>query len=391
MDKNVHTCIIAVGYNRPDSMERLLNSLQRADYTDDMVDLLISIDKGARQSEVIEVAEKFSWKNGKKTIRAYSERQGLRPHIIQCGDMTQEYDAVIVLEDDITVSDSFYIYSKAAVSFYEGNSKIGGISLYAHQTNVGVNHFFEPEFNGYDTYLMQFAQSWGQCWTKAMWRGFKEWYLLNQDDYFSNNKKFVNIPNNILGWDNHSWLKFYMAYIVEKDLYFVYPYHSLSTNHSEVGQHNTIGSSSDYQVALTAGKRKYEFPTFDNAVKYDVFFERVSYKVTGYEEKKVILDLYGNKKNFDNGDILISSQCLPYYVLETWKLAYRPHEINCKFPQQGNAVFVYDLHKEAISPKADIRNMRTRYDVRAISWKLMLKLALAEFKSALQNKLKKRK
>ena len=154
-------CIVAVGYNRPDSMKRLLDNLLAADYDGDFVDILISIDKGVRQSEVIDIAEQYEWPYGDKRIRAFSKRQGLRQHIIQCGDMTKEYTAVIILEDDIVVSECFYLYAKQSVQFYGSDRRIAGISLYKHETNVGVYQFFEPEYNGYDCYLMQFAQSWG--------------------------------------------------------------------------------------------------------------------------------------------------------------------------------------------------------------------------------------
>ena len=75
--KKADICVIAVGYNRPDAMARLLNSISQADFENDTVDLLISIDKGARQDEVRAVAEAFEWKNGKKTVRAFSERQAI--------------------------------------------------------------------------------------------------------------------------------------------------------------------------------------------------------------------------------------------------------------------------------------------------------------------------
>ena len=48
--------IVAVGYNRPDSIEQLLNSLLRADYAEDQVDLVVSLDKGQRQQEIVAVA-----------------------------------------------------------------------------------------------------------------------------------------------------------------------------------------------------------------------------------------------------------------------------------------------------------------------------------------------
>ena len=122
--------IVAVGYNRPDSMNDLLKSIVKADYDSDRVDLIVSIDKGERQSEVISVAEQISWSFGEKIIRAFSERQGLRNHIIQCGDLTEKYDAVVVLEDDLLVSRYFYSYVKQTLKFYQNDPNIAGISLY---------------------------------------------------------------------------------------------------------------------------------------------------------------------------------------------------------------------------------------------------------------------
>lgn len=392
MEEKAKMCIITVGYNRPDSMQRLLASLLEADYRGDTVDLLISIDKGQRQKEIIEVAQNFVWKYGYKKIRAFSVRQGLRPHIIQCGDMTEEYEAVIILEDDITVSECFYQYAKQAVNFYRNDKRIGGISLYKHEINVGVGRFFQPEYNGFDTYLMQYAQSWGQCWTTEMWKGFKQWYTEKNESYFTDlsNPILRYIPQNVLDWDSHSWLKYFMAYIVEKDLYFVYPYQSLTTNHSEVGQHNVVGISSDYEVALATGKWKYEFPKFEDAVRYDVFFERCSYCTKGYEDKKVIFDLYGNKKEFGNGDIAVSSQALPFKVLEGWKLTYRPQEVNCKLPQKGNDFWVYDLHMKDNENKRIKRVSRTKYDVRSTNWRFLLELGTKELKEACLRKFQRK-
>ena len=382
-------CIVTVGYNRPDAMARLLNSLLEADYLGDSVDLVISLDKGARQAEIVAKADEFMWPYGNKTVRAFPERQGLRKHIVQCGDFALEYDAVIILEDDITVSKGFYTYAKQAGEFYGDDLRIGGISLYKHHVNVGVDHFFEPEFNGYDAFLMQFAQSWGQCWTTRMWRDFRDWYEINADKIFTSPYfQADRIPDNILHWGSQSWMKYYMEYIVERDLYYVYPYHALTTNHSEVGQHNNAASA-DWQIETTDAVFDYRFPTFDQAVKYDIFFERIGFSVKGYEDKKVVLDLYGNKKTFEGGDVLITSKPRPYQQIATWKLKYRPHEKNCTYPEEGDGLYVYDLHSqlEKAPDKADNR-IRTRYDVRAIPWNQLIKLGASEFKDKASRKVK---
>ena len=381
--------IVTVGYNRPDAMMRLLNSLLEADYLGDQVDLIVSIDKGACQEEIVEWANGFIWPFGEKRVRAFPERQGLRKHIVQCGDFALEYNAVIILEDDITVSKGFYSYTKQAVQFYGDDVRIGGISLYKHHVNVGVDHFFEPEFNGYDAFLMQFAQSWGQCWTTRMWKEFSTRYAVNADKVFTApDFQSDRIPDNILHWGSQSWMKYYMEYIVEKNLFYVYPYHALTTNHSEVGQHNNAASA-DWQIETTDAVFEYRFPDFEQAVKYDIFFERIGYKVKGFEDKKVILDLYGNKKQFENADILISSKPRAYKQLASWKLKYRPHEKNCLHPEDGNGLYVYDLHTPRTNAHAQGNDrIRTRFDVRAVHWDSLIKLGMNEFREKASKKIK---
>ena len=363
------TAIVAVGYNRPDSIEQLLHSLLRADYAGDQVDLVVSLDKGQRQQEIVSAAEKIEWPHGEKIIRAFSERQGLRAHIIQCGDLTNKYDAVVVLEDDLMVAPHFYSYVKQAIGRYADDTHIAGISLYKHQTHPGVNRPFEPAHNGFDVYMQQFAMSWGQCWTKAMWRKFRAWYNENEGKDLSEGNI---LPSYISHWNKQSWLKYYMRYIVENDKYFIYPYFSLTTNASDAGEHCRIPNN-DFQVSMQEGDMEYRFPSFEQAVKYDVFFERVGIedKVFPEMEGKKLLDLYGNRLNYEGADYLISTKALPYRVVKKAQLRYRPVEMNCLMPSDGEGIYVYDLKKTATAPTANI-DIVTRYDVRSLHWKKTL-------------------
>ncbi|ELC8416279.1 TPA: hypothetical protein ACY4R8_001824 [Clostridium perfringens] len=372
--------IVAVGYNRPDSMETLLNSINLAENIENNVDIVISIDKGERQGEIVDVSEKFKWKYGEKIIRAFPERQGLRNHIIQCGDLTEKYDAVIVLEDDLIVSPYFYSYVKQAVEFYEDEDSVAGISLYKHQFHPGVSRPFEAEHNGYDSYMMQFAQSWGQCWTKKMWSRFKEWYLKNKNKDLSEGNI---LPGYISRWDKHSWLKYYMRYIVETDKYFVYPIISLSSNRSEVGQHCRIPNN-DYQVSMLQGNMDFKFPTFDEAIKYDVFFERVGIENKVFPECKgeILLDLYGNRTDYKNKKYVVSTNSLPYKKVKSFGLVLRPIEQNCIFPQEGKGIILYDLSKKDNITKIN-KDYLTRFDIKGIHWKKLLHMGFSGFVDAI--------
>ena len=381
--------IVAVGYNRPDAMSRLLTSLANADYFGDTVDLLISIDKGPRQEEIVKLAQDFNWGFGEKNIRVFTEKQGLRNHILQCGDVSKDYMAVVVLEDDLTVAKNYYNYVRSCVSFYGNDDKIAGISLYKHCFNVDAGAFFEPVFDGSDVYLMQYAQSWGQCWTSGMWKDFREWYNKNEGLFdTAENKRWLDFPHNITTWNKQSWLKYYIAYVIENNLFYVYPHASLTTDHSEAGEHSQFPSS-DFQVALPQGTFEYRLKKSDELVKYDAFFERMNLEIQSFEGKKVVLDLYGRKRKFDNADILISMAIHPFKVLHEWKLKLRPQEMNCLEPENGKGIYVYDLHENDDSKKTATDAVRIRYDVRAISYKKLLKLGIVEFKQSLKNKIKK--
>lgn len=378
--------LVAVGYNRSDSIEQLLQSLLRAEYENDRVDLIISLDKGPKQQEVVSVAESFKWTYGEKVIRVFSERQGLRSHIIQCGDLTEKYDAVVVLEDDLMVAPHFYSYVKQAVDYYKDNEHIAGISLYKHQTHPGVNRPFEPAHNGFDVYMQQFAMSWGQCWTRRMWEQFRAWYNKNENKDLSEGEL---LPAYVAHWNKQSWLKYYMRYIVENDKYFVYPYFSLSTNASDAGEHCRIPNN-DFQVALQEGDMEYRFPNFENAVKYDVFFERVGIDIFPELKGKKLLDLYGDRISYGDADYLISTKSLPYKVIRSIQLRVRPAEMNCIMPSGGNGAFVYDLKEAATTPKTN-QDILTRYDVRSLHWKKTLHIGWTGFIDAILNKIQRGK
>ena len=74
---------VVVGYNRILGMMRLLESLEKADYGDDELTLIISLDNcGSSKPE--EAVKAFSWSHGKKIVRTFPKRQGLRKHILSC-------------------------------------------------------------------------------------------------------------------------------------------------------------------------------------------------------------------------------------------------------------------------------------------------------------------
>ena len=85
-----------------------------------------------------------------KKLYTYPERLGLRKHILKCGDFLDFYDALVVLEDDLVVAPSFYMYVLMTVNKYIENNNIAGISLYTHLWNHNAGLPFTPCPSMYD-------------------------------------------------------------------------------------------------------------------------------------------------------------------------------------------------------------------------------------------------
>lgn len=382
--------IVAVGYNREDSLKNLLNSINQADYQGDKdVTLIVSLDKSDCQESIVKMANAFEWDHGEKTVRVFSERQGLRQHILQCGDLTSAYDAVVVLEDDLLVSKGFYSYVKQTVTRYSDDSDICGISLYRHWINPGCYRPFEAVQTGHDVFYMQFAQSWGQCWTTRMWTEFRKWYDTHSGPLHAEGI----IPQYVADWNDKSWLKYYIKYTAEANKYFVYPYVSLTTNNAEAGEHAVV-TSNKYQVPRLECAIEYRYPSStEQAIKYDSFFERIFPEgpIAGMKGK-IGIDLYGLRENKNVGvyDYLISTQERPYKVVKQIDLKFRPHEVNLYSGESGKGIYVYDVHdmKHDDGARYD-KNVLIQYDLKAVDWRDMLKYSGVCFWRAFKAKIQR--
>lgn len=328
--------IVAIGYNRPDSMNRLLTILNSCDFPNQKITLIISIDNCGDDS-VAEVANRFHWSFGEKIVIHYNDRQGLRKHILKCGSYMNEYglDAMAVFEDDVVPSPVFFSYMKQCTEKYYDNPDIAGISLYKHLMNVNASLPFQPQGSKYDVYFMQFAQSWGQVWMKPQWNAFYDWYETENDHVFDPQV----IPEFVCRWPKTSWLKYHIKYCIEKNKYFVYPYTSYSTCYSEAGEH-CGETTSRYQVSVQRGSiDQLRFPeSLSDAVKYDAFFEYI-------DDSGICYDLYGTKTHY-NGSRLLSEKILPYKVISSYSLVEKPHEMNYLNQISGGGMFLYDLSEE---------------------------------------------
>lgn len=333
----MNIAIVAVAYNRIDSLCRLLNSLNNAFY-DEQVPLIISIDK-SETNTIEDFSDKFNWLHGKKTVSKHAVNLGLRNHMMSLGTWFEQYDALIILEDDIVVAPSFYQYAKATIEKYINSDKIAGISLYNFEVNYLNSRPFTPLKDEYDVYFMNCAMSWGQVWLKNTWQEFYNWYMNNTEFGYS-----PRIPKRLFDMGKNSWLKYHTRFCIENDKYFVYPYHSFTTNFGDQGMHNSRNSSL-YQVSLQYGNiSKFKLPEFGlNGTYYDEYFENKSlYQKVNLQESDCSIDLNGANNNLSKKRYWLTCKQANYKIIAKYALKYKPIEMNVIKELQGEGLFLYD-------------------------------------------------
>lgn len=349
--------IIAIGYNRPNSIGRLLDRLNACDYPHERVPLIVSLDNCGKP-DTYDRASSFHWKHGTMEVLLQPERLGLKKHILKCGSYIAQYgwDAAIVLEDDVYPSAAFYLYSLQAVQKYQHDDRIAGISLFAMPQNQTVRLPFAPALSEYDAYFMQLAQSCGQVWMKPQWQAFADWYAGHSEPF----KQCPGVPRNVCRWPETSWLKYHIRYCVEMDKYFVYPYQSLTTNFSDVGQHTGIASNTLQTHLQQKARTAYLFPDLDSApVVYDVWHENLRIpEALGIAPEELCVDIFGGKWNSEKKRYWLTTCVRPWKVIRSFALSLYPMDMNVLCGLEGNQIFLYDTTEAAEAPPSRDRDLQ---------------------------------
>lgn len=366
---SIYPAIVVVGYDRNKSIERLLNSINEAFYPSEDIRLIVSLDYSDRTEDIVKNVKRIGWNHGSLDIVVRKPRLGLKEHILACGDLSEKYGAVIVLEDDLVVSKLFYLYVCQAIERYYDDSNIAGIALYSHAWNGYSNYEFIPQKDEHDAYFGQFSITWGQCWTDKQWKKFKSWYEENKQ--FPRND--LRLPQQIERWGEKSWGRFYVRYIVHKQLYYVIPYYSLTTNFSEVGEHSSAINTA-HQVMLDGSScgRDYLLPDFSKGIKYDVFFERIldGIDIDGIDGKEICVNLNGIKRcSFDKKYLLTMCKSSNLALVKSFTFQRRPVEENVINRSYGHDIFLYELPQEGMTLENSLNNMRrVSYEMHNHGW-----------------------
>jgi len=326
--------IVIPTFSRAHSLKRLLGSLSAARYPSE-ARLVVSIDGGG-SDDVARVAEQCQWPHGEKLVIRREKNLGVRQHLIVCGEMTEQYGSVIILEDDLFVAPSYYEYAKAALEHYADDPKIAGVGLCSINLNFWNWQPFVPFPDPYDVLFVQAIAPWGQVWSRRTWLSFRSWLENENDDRID----VPWLPRKLRTWGPNLDRTMY-KYVVETDRYFVHPKPGLLTNFCEAGAH--FPKMNDFQVPLALGDREIKLCKFkESRAVYDAWFElepRLLAKAhASLAQKTFSVDLFGTKDPANVSAPFMLTVKPAKTHLASFGLRMRPRELNVLYDIAGDDI-----------------------------------------------------
>jgi len=177
--------VVIFGYNRAEMLENLLVSLEKNEKVDQM-DLFIFIDIPDKKKprdiplseKVIEYAKKYKaitkFKNVE--IEIAGQHKGLADSIISgVSKVIRRYGKIIVLEDDLIVSDDFLDYMQRGLLFYENSGKVWSVTGHCPMTK-GLDKYRA------DVFLAPRVESLGWGTWKNRWNHV-DWEVRSYNDF----------------------------------------------------------------------------------------------------------------------------------------------------------------------------------------------------------------
>ncbi|MDB5145804.1 MAG: glycosyltransferase [Mucilaginibacter sp.] len=251
-------------YNRPEHTRRTISYLQKNLLADESRLFIFSDGPktDADKTKVEEVRQMAKEITGFKSVKVITRKEnlGLANSIISgVTKLVNEYDKVIVFEDDLLSSPYTLQYFNEALTRYANEEQVMHIGAYMYD----LKNKELPE-----TFFYRAATSWGWAtWARA-WKDFEPDIdkLINQ---FDQQKMFLfSIENSMNFWKqmrafkagkNNSWAIRWYASIFLKDGLTLNPSHSLVHNigHDGSGVHSNNEATYQVQIAQKAVK---EFP-----------------------------------------------------------------------------------------------------------------------------------
>ncbi len=261
--------IVVFAFNRPNLLRLCLEALSKNEEAKDC-DLFVFVD-GAREckesedkkvAETIEIAKKAK---GFRMLEVHisEKNKGLGTSIISgVTEIINQYDKVIVVEDDLVVMSNFLSFMNQGLEKYKEHSEIFSVCGYSNIVKI-------PSKYTYDAYICPRSDSWTWATWKNRWDKV-DWELNDWDAVVRNKSTFNKWGGSdcfgmLNGWKegrNKSWaIRFIYSQFVQNGLS-IFPNKSLTENNGYGAEAtNTKSTWSRYKCELDhSGNKDFKFP-----------------------------------------------------------------------------------------------------------------------------------
>lgn len=225
--------VVVFAYNRPDHLRRTLDALAatrlasrtRVQVFADGPRAPAAADAVAAVRRVL-AQETDAGRFAEFTVDASDHNRGLARSVIRgVGQVLDECDAVIVLEDDVLVTADFLEFMNACLRFYSNDQAVGSVTAFCPLRKL------PPDIDG-DVFLAQrnCSQSWGtwrRVWQGVDWSGAgaaelaASWRLRLAFNRYGNDR-YQRLRRQLAG-HGHSWSILFGLSMFLRNLGTVYP------------------------------------------------------------------------------------------------------------------------------------------------------------------------
>jgi hypothetical protein len=260
--------IALLAYNRPTHLEACLSALAKNELASQSF-LYIFIDKVKDESDkenikknnaVIKIAQEIKFSAYCKIILR-EENFGIEKNTISAvTELINKYNKVIVLEDDLIVSNSFLNYMNAALTHYENEEKV---------MQIGGCNLLENTKSSFDSILLPICTSWGWGTWKRVWSNISfesindvsenEKFLFDIEASFPYFKMF---KTQLKSKKENTWDILFWKYLLRKKGLVLYPRNNLVYNMGFDGSGIHYTEAKDFKQTSAFNNQKFKsFPS----------------------------------------------------------------------------------------------------------------------------------
>ncbi len=282
------TAVAIYVYNRPKHTIDLLNSLDACREIGEIpifihADAAKNIQQQNNVRQVREIVHNYQNEHPDRRISIHEEtdNQGLANSVIK--DTTfvlTKFDSVIVLEDDLIVSEDCLRYFMNALQYYQSDASVGAISGFTFPLR-------RLKMTSNDVYKSRTGNSWGWATWKDRWME-TDWEVQDYDHFLNNPqmKKLFNqtqwgISDMLMRQMNHqidSWAVRWDYSFWKRNLYTIYPKENKISNMGFDGSGSHCGNEEyEYPLGVCGEVVLKEASLLDDYTKQTSVFERKQY------------------------------------------------------------------------------------------------------------------